>query len=166
MSAPVSERQLAGERKNERRTAGQVRRTPAVVVGLVVVLTFAVGITAAIDLRRLDTPAGAAQGWVTATLAGDCDRYRLLSTPDVAESRSDDELCDDLAEAAAAGRPAAVRTRVRVVGDVEVEGDRARVRVELAPDAAAPRVVDLQLVDRDRWRVVRDAEACRLVRCA
>lgn len=166
MSAPVSERQLAGERKNERRTAKQVRRTPVVVVGLIVVLTFAVGVTAAIDLRRLDTPAGAAQGWITATLTGDCARYRLLSTPDVPEPRSDEELCEDLAEAAAEGLPAAVRTRVRVVGDVEQEGGLARVSVELAPDGRAPEVVELRLVDRDRWRVVRDAEACRLVRCA
>lgn len=165
MSRPVSERQLAGERKNEARTARQVRRTPVVVVGLIVVLTFAVGITAAIDLRRLDTPAGAAQGWVTATLAGDCPRYRLLSTPETPESRGEQQLCDDLAEVAREGLATAVRTRVRVVGDVQQEGSSARVRVELAPEGGTPVVRQLRLVDRDRWRVLRDAAACELVRC-
>lgn len=165
MPGPVSERQLAGERKNEARTARQVRRTPAVVLGLLVVLTFAVGITAAIDLRRLDTPAGAAQGWVTATLAGDCARYRLLSTPDVPEQRGEAELCRDLATAAREGLPTAVRTRVRVVGDVQQEGAVARVRVELAPEGGTAIVKELRLVDRDRWRVLRDTVACELVRC-
>lgn len=166
MSAPVSERQLAGERKNELRTARQVRRTPFVVVGLLVVLTFAVGVTAAIDLRRLDTPAGAAQGWITATLTGDCARYRLLSVPERAEPRSDEEVCADLRRAADEGVREAVRTRVRVVGDAEQEGSSARVEVELARDGGTATVVRLRLVDGDRWRVVRDAEACRLLRCA
>jgi hypothetical protein len=165
MPGPVSERQLAGERKNEARTAKQVRRTPVVVVGLLVVLTFAVGITAAIDLRRLDTPAGAAQGWVTATLAGDCARYRLLSTPDEPESRGEQQLCDDLADATREGLASAVRTRVRVVGDVVQEGGLARVSVELAPEGGTAVVKELRMVDRDRWRVVRDAAACALVRC-
>ncbi|MDP3711569.1 MAG: hypothetical protein Q8R60_03670 [Mycobacteriales bacterium] len=165
MSPPVSERQLAGERKNEARTARQVRRTPVVVLGLLVVLTFAVGITAAIDLRRLDTPAGAAQGWVTATLSGDCARYRLLSTPDEPESRGEQQLCDDLADVARERLAAAVRTRVRVVGDVVQEGGLARVSVELAPEGGTAVVKQLRLVERDRWRVVRDAAACELVRC-
>lgn len=165
MSRPVSERQLAGERKNEARTARQVRRTPVVVVGLLVVLTFAVGITAAIDLRRLDTPAGAAQGWVTATLSGDCARYELLSTPGSPETRSEEQLCDALADSAREGLAAAVRTRVRVVGDVVQEGPSARVSVELAPEGGTAVVKELRLVDRDRWRVLRDAAACELVRC-
>jgi hypothetical protein len=166
MSRPVSERQLAGERKNDERTARQVRRTPVVVLGLLVVLTFGVGITAAIDLRRLDTPAGAAQGWVTATLSGDCARYRLLSTPDVPEPRDEEQLCADLTRVARDGLTTAVRTRVRVVGEVQQEGPLARVSVELAPDGGTAVVRELRLVDRDRWRVLRDAAACELVPCA
>ncbi len=164
----VSERQLAGERKNERRTARQVRRTPAVVLGLVVVLTLGVGVTAAIDLRRLDTPEGAAQAWVQATLIGDCNRYLLLSvaaTTEPEDGRTTAGLCQDLLESSRAGLQDAVRTRVQVTGDIVREGSVARVVVKLQREGTTAVSRRLLLSRQERWRVVRDAEACGLVSC-
>lgn len=162
----VSERQLAGERKNEQRTARQVRRTPWVVLAITILLTLGVGVTAVVDLRRLDTPAGAAQAWVQARLVGDCERYALLSVQAAAdvERRSDDELCRALADTARAGIKEAIRTRVRVTA-VEQAGNVARVQVELKAEEGPTRSARLLLSDRGRWQVVRDEAACGLLPC-
>jgi hypothetical protein len=164
----VSERQLAGERRNEQRTARQIRRTPWVVLGLTILLTLGVGVTAAIDLRRLDTPAGAAQAWVQAALIGDCERYRMLSVP-AADSPPDPrptrQLCQALRAAADAGLKDAVRTRVRIAPGLLQQGSVARVSVELQREGEPPVTHRLLLSDSGRWRVVRDAAACALVPC-
>jgi hypothetical protein len=58
-----------------------------------------VGVTAAIDLRRLDTPLGTALGWAGAAVYGDCDAYAALSLAGPgrpAEARSDADVCRDL----------------------------------------------------------------------
>ena len=166
MAAPVSERQLAGERRNEERTARQVRRTPFVVLGLTCVLTLAVGVTAVIDLRRLDSPEGAAQAWVQSVIVGDCKRYALLSQQPADETRDEDALCAavrDGAEQRIADGEA--RVRVRVPDRAEREGPIARVVVELQVDGEAVESERLLLRDTDRWRVVVDDAACDLVDC-
>jgi hypothetical protein len=161
----VSQRQLAGERRNEERTRRQVRRTPGVVLGLICVLTLAVGVTAAIDLRRLDSPEGAAQAWVQAVLVGDCKRYLLLSVAPTAEVAADDSVCERLRESSRAGLDEATRTRVRVEQRADRAGPVARVVVELQVDGEPVVSRRLLLRDADRWRVVRDDDACALVRC-
>ena len=71
----------------------RVRRTPGVVVGIMGLLVLAVGVTAAVDLSRLQTPHGAASAWTEAAVFGNCRAYLALSLPLEDETRSDDQVC-------------------------------------------------------------------------
>lgn len=156
----IHPRRLAAERRLAESERRRVRRTPVVVVGLAAGLTLATGITGVIDLRRLDTPAGAAQAWVLASYAADCDRWELLSTPATGGAASLD--CAGL------GRLAAERTGrvdVVVVGAPLVDGDAARATVRLVRTPGGETTAEVRLQRTDRWRVVRDGAACDLGLC-
>ena len=81
--AELERRYAQAERKLDAYYDKRRRRGPPILLGTLLALTLAVGVTTAIDLRRLQTPGGAALAWTGATLFGDCTRYLNLSVPDV-----------------------------------------------------------------------------------
>jgi hypothetical protein len=149
----------------------KMRRQPLILLGVLNALVLAVGTTAALDLRRLQTPRGTALAWVEAAVFGDCSVYRELSVPDrgTVERRTGTEVCKDLKAATGTARAHAGRiallpgtalerggTATSAVGVRRPEGDRTvTVQVE----------VQLRKVD-GRWRVVRDAATCQALGCA
>ena len=76
----------------------KAKRQPLLLMGLVNALVLGIGVTAMVDLRRLQTPEGTALRWTQAAVFGDCDDYLSYSVGDRTRSdeRSPDELCRDL----------------------------------------------------------------------
>lgn len=144
----------------------RIRRTPAVVIAITALLVLAVAITAAVDLRRLQTPRGAALAWAEAATFGDCSRFLTLSIVDepTSERRTDDEVCQALRRSTEQARADSVRITL-TARSVERTGRRAVVSVETqSPDGT--REVTLMLVRRGAdWLVVRRAGACGDVPC-
>lgn len=157
----LSAEQRAGEAANAARDARRVRRTPPITLSILIVLVLAMGVTAAVDLRRLDTVGGAATSWTEAVTFGDCERYRLLSSPlpEVDDRRSDAEVCEVLRAATADNRLDTTRVDVRLVSAAE-----STAVVEVETPAGATQAT-LSLVRTDRWRVVLDAAACDPLGC-
>jgi hypothetical protein len=160
------QRWAKAERGLDVQYARKIRRTPGVVIAIIASLTLAVGITAAVDLRRLQTPRGAALAWVEAAVFGNCRAYLALSVvgDPTAETRTDDELCQALRTASAEAR--ADVTRIKIEPRlVEPHGRKAVVVIEvLGPEGR--RQVGLDLVHRGHdWLVVRSAGACGDVSC-
>ena len=146
--------------------ARRIRRTPAVVIGIIGFLIIAVGFTAATDLRRLQSPRGASLAWTEAAVFGDCRAYVALSRPvdPTTERRSDNELCRALRRGTEDAR--ANSTRIQLLpGRVERTGDTATTYVEVRrPEGDIE--VRLSLVKRgDDWLVLRDATACDALDC-
>lgn len=147
-------------------TARRVRRTPGVVIGILALLVLAVGITAAVDLRRLQTPRGAALAWVEAATFGDCRAFLALSAVRDAneERRTDDEICRALRTATTDARSNATRIQLNA-GRVQRRGRAATVTIAVRrPDGVRP--VALQLVRRSGdWLVLREPGACAALPC-
>lgn len=156
-----AERKLEGDRA---RTAS---RGPVTLIAVLVVLSLAVGITAAVDLRRLKTPLGTALGWTGAAVFGDCEAYVRLSEPapgGAVETRSAADLCRDLRARTTRAREAPAQIGIRADA-ATVRGDRADVPVTISrPDGERRVVLPLQRRD-DAWRVIRTAEVCLVVGC-
>ncbi len=162
----VPAKQVEGEERLARQRASSVRRTPAVTIGILLVLLLAVGVVTAVDLRRLDTPGGAAQSWVEAALIGDCDRFALLAAdpPDRVEQRTDDEVCDALRSGTQDNRDNSASISVRLESARDAgDGTGEAVVVVTRDEVDTP--VRLNLVETDRWRVVLDGDACNPVGC-
>ena len=163
----VEERWARAEATIKVGDAKRIRRTPGVVIGILAGLIVAVGVTAATDLRRLQSPRGASLAWTEAAVFGECRAYVALSRPvDLTrESRSEKALCRDLRRATEQARAESTRIRV-TTGAVERAGDRARVEVQVRrPEGVAS--VRLSLVlEGDDWRVLRDAATCEAIGCA
>ncbi len=157
MTEPRADRRRQAEDALQARTDRRVERTPYVVVGVLAGLVLLVGATLAVDLRRLDTPRGAALSWTEAAVFGDCTRFRLLSAQPAGrvETRSAEEVCAALRARTSDGRLARVRL-------VDARPGSAYVVVE-RPDGQVP--ARLTLVDDGRWRVVLDDAACATVGC-
>lgn len=148
------ERWKVAERSLDVQTARRVRRTPGVVIGIIGLLVLAVGVTAAVDLRRLQTPRGAALAWTEAATFGDCRAFLSLSTADVGDRRTDDDVCRTLRAATATARSEASRTRV-IARSVRQQG-RSAVAVMAVQVPAGTTVGTLRLVRRGHaWRVLR-----------
>ena len=146
--------------------ARRIRRTPAVVIGIIGFLIIAVGFTAATDIRRLQSPRGASLAWTEAAVFGDCRAYVELSRPvdPTTERRSDSELCRALRRGTEDAR--ANSTRIQILpGRVERRGDTATTYVDVRrPEGDVE--VQLRLVKRgDDWLVLRDATACGVLDC-
>ena len=158
----LERRYARAEEKNEVRKAATVRRGPVGLVAVCLGVALVVGVTAAIDLRRLQTPSGTALAWAGAAVFGDCTAYRELSQPDA----EGDARCRALREATEENRESAGEVDL-AVEEVERSGDRAEVsvRVQLPDDPPRTVVLDLRR-DGDRWRVQRKGEACRVLTCA
>jgi hypothetical protein len=155
------QRWATAERTLDVQAARRMRRTPGVVIAILVLLTLAVGITAAVDLRRLQTPRGAALAWVEAATFGNCHAFLALSKVDdpTAERRTDDEICQALRTATADARGHVTEISIEL-RSVEQHGRTATVAIDVrGPDGT--RQVRLQLRQRGHdWLVVRSAGAC------
>jgi hypothetical protein len=167
--APVTtqeERWARAELTLDVQAARRVRRTPGVVIGILALLVLSVGITAAVDLRRLQTPRGAALAWTEAATFGDCRAFLALSVVDqpTAERRTDDETCRALRSSTQQARIDSTRITLNALSVVQT-GRHAVVRVEVrGPDGM--REVPLTMVKRGAdWLVIRAAGACGDVPC-
>ena len=160
------ERWALAERALDVQAARRIRRTPGVVIGIVGLLVLAVGVTAAVDLRRLQTPRGAALAWVEAATFGDCRGFLALSVPrdPTAEARTDADICHALRSATADTRSHASRVTL-TARTVRQRGRTASVGIDVrAPDGV--RQVTVDLVQRGgHWLVLRNAGACGATAC-
>ncbi|MCA1722467.1 MAG: hypothetical protein LC779_15695 [Actinobacteria bacterium] len=167
MAAPtLEERYRRAEQKLEVGKVRRVRRTPAVVVGIIGALTLAVGLTAATDLRRLQSPRGASLAWTESAVFGDCRAFVALSRPvdPTTERRTESQLCRALRTRTADAR--ASSTRIRITGlRVQQQNDTATAVVRVVrPNGAVDARLSL-VREGDDWRVLRDATACDAVGC-
>lgn len=165
----IEQRYAQAERKLEGARARSVARGPISLIGVLLALCLAVGVTAAIDLRRLQTPLGAALGWTGAAVFGDCDAYLRLSVRDpaavVPDERSDAELCRDLRARTEPARADAPRIAINA-GPAIQRGDEAQVPV-VVRRPEGERSVTLALRRKgDGWAVVRTAPTCLAIGCA
>jgi len=160
------QRWAAAERTLDVHAARRIRRTPGVVIGILALLVLAVGVTAAVDLRRLQTPRGAALAWTEAATFGDCGGFLALSVPSDAtsERRNDDEICRALRSSTAEARTNATRIALQA-RSVQQRGRRASVSIDVRGPGGV-RLVTLQLVRRgSHWLVLREPGACGAVSC-
>lgn len=122
-------------------------------------LSLAVGVVAAIDIRRLQTPRGAALGWTSAAVFGDCESYRRLSFADV-----DGQTCRDLLASTQEARENPVTIGIDVLS-VEQRDREATVAVEVRRPEGDVRV-DLPLRRKgDGWAVELTDEVCEAIGC-
>lgn len=158
----------AAEQKLERVNARRVRRGPETLLAVLIGLSLAVGVVAAVDLRRLNTPSGTALAWTGAVVFGDCTAYEKLSAaepglaPPAGPARR--ERCLDLRRRTEASRSNASQIGIDLLpGTVTETGDEASAQVRLTrPDGE--RVVPLQMRREDGgWVVLRAPEACAAV---
>jgi hypothetical protein len=162
--ATTEQRWAADELRMGAQTAQRVRRTPGVVIGITALLVAAVGVTAAVDLRRLQTPRGASLAWTEAALFGDCRAYFALSRPVDAETRSRDDLCRELRSSTADARANSAEISV-TPASVEQEERTATVAVDVGRPEGVRRA-QLHLVRRGHdWLVLREPASCDVVGC-
>lgn len=144
------------------------RRGPPILLATVLVLTLAVAIVVAIDLRRLQTPSGAALGWSGAALFGGCENYDRLSLPgpgDPPDRRSDRDRCLALTAATDRNRQQAGEISLSA-GRVVQRGQAATVELTLTRPGRGKVLVSLLLRrSGDGWAVLRTAAACAAVGC-
>ena len=165
----VEQAYARAERKLDAYYAKRQRRGPEVLLGTLAVLTLAVSTVVAVDLRRLQTPRGAALAWTGSAVFGDCTAYERLSVADpqaeVRERRSDRAVCRELQAGTLEARENAASIGIGVLS-VRRTGPTATVGMEVRRREGTARV-DLPLVRRgDGWAVVRTAAVCRAVGCA
>jgi hypothetical protein len=161
------ERWAVAERKLDVGYGKRIRRTPGVVIGITALLTLAVGITAAVDLNRLQSPRGASLAWTEAAVFGDCRAYLALSRPvdKATERRSDDEICRALRRKTENARNNSTRITIEA-GTAQQTGRTATALVSVEKPEGTVRV-ELHLVRRaDDWLVLRDEVACGQIGCA
>jgi hypothetical protein len=155
------------ERSLEPQKARSIARGPIGLIGVLVVMTLLVGIVAAIDLRRRQSPGGAALGWTTSVVFGDCDTYRQLSVPppDAAAERPQEEVCGDLLRETEDAREEPARYDVEL-RSLEESRDEATAVVRVTRADVPPFDVELPLrLDGDQWKVVRTFELCLEIGC-
>lgn len=130
-------------------------------------LVLSVGLVALVDLRRLQTPGGTALRWVQAAVFGDCADYLEFSLPDsaVQDTRSPEELCQDLRQATATARNEQLRIGLHL-GTVTQAVSTATAVVTLTRDGVPTRMEVKLVRSGGRWRVLRDAATCGSVGCA
>lgn len=154
------------ERSLEPQRKRSIARGPIGLIAVLILLALAVGVVAAVDLRRLQTPRGAALAFTTAVVFGDCTAYQRQSVPPpgAGEVRSDEEVCADLLRETAPAREAPTEYGVELL-EVQEQGDAASAVVEVRrPDETAR--LDLELVRQgDGWAVVRSYELCLEIGC-
>jgi hypothetical protein len=152
------------ERSLEPQRMRSIARGPIGLIGVLVVLSLAVGTVAAIDLRRLQTPRGTALAWTGAAVFGDCIAYERLSIVEGDEERTDAEICARLVESTLEARQSAATIGIDVVS-IEQRDREATVAVVVRRDERN-RIVELPLRRKgDGWGVVLTDEVCDAVGC-
>lgn len=142
------------------------RRGPPILLATMLVLTLAVGLVVAVDLRRLQTPRGTALGWTVATVFGDCTRHLKLSVPDASapERRGADELCASLRQRSAGNRAAAASIAIDLQS-VREAGEAASAVLSVRRPGRSD-VLTLTLRRKgDGWAVVRTPAVCLALGC-
>ncbi|MDT7544558.1 MAG: hypothetical protein QOE99_668 [Actinomycetota bacterium] len=162
--ATTEQRWAEAERGLDVQTARRVRRTPGVVIGILALLVLAVGVTAAVDLRRLQTPRGASQAWTEAATFGDCRAYFALSRAAEADARSESDQCRQLRRSTADARAQSAAYSFTPVA-VERHGRTATVVMRLRRPGGTV-TAELHLVRRNSdWLVLREPPTCGVVGC-
>ncbi|MGZ6825950.1 MAG: hypothetical protein ACXVGH_04095 [Mycobacteriales bacterium] len=156
------EAELAAEAKQR----AKARRQPLILIALIDALVLGIGLTATVDLRRLQTPGGTALRWTQAAVFGDCPDYLEFSVPDrsVPDARTTDELCQDLRSATQQARTDQLKIGLRLAG-VHTAGERALVGVVIVRKEVPTRVSMHLVRTGGHWRVVRDSYTCGSVGC-
>lgn len=129
-------------------------------------LVLGIGLVAAVDLRRLQTPQGTALRWVQAAVFGDCDDFLRFSVADgdLPDTRSPVELCQDLRVSTEKARTEAFQIGLHVRA-VEVREGDATAKLAITRDGD-PTDVTVHLVRRQgEWLVQRDSATCSSVGC-
>ena len=150
----------------EARRRTKARRQPLILLALLNVLVLGIGVTASVDLRRLNTPGGTSLRWVQSAVFGNCEDYLAYSVPDasVTDARPRSQLCRDLRAATATARADSSTIGLRLGGVVR-SGNRAEVEITLLR-SGTPTVVSLRTTRLGgHWRVVRDRVTCTVVGC-
>lgn len=157
----LEERYARAEDRTQAARAATVRRGPIGLVAVCLGVALVVGVTAAVDLRRLQTPRGTALAWAGAAVFGDCTAYRELSVPEL----RGDEACRQLRVRTEGNRAQAGGVDL-VVQRVEQSGDRAEVALRVGLPGAPARTVLLDVRRRgERWAVERTPRACAVLAC-
>lgn len=148
------------------RSAATARRGPVSLIAVCLGVALAVGVVAAIDLRRLQSPTGAALAWTGAAVFGNCTAYRELSLMTPVDARTPEAQCDALRERTELGREQADDVQIEVVA-VEQDGDAATATVRLTrPEQPVAEVsLTLRRVD-EGWVVLLTDEVCAEIGCA
>ena len=151
------------EEKNVGRTAATVRRGPISLVAVMLLVALAVGVVAAVDLRRLQTPRGTALAFTGAAVFGDCTAYRELSVG--RDGGDEDDRCLELRRRTEEARARAGEVEIELVSVTEGdEGAEAVVRVRRPGEPA--REVPLELRRRgDGYAVELTAQTCAVLAC-
>lgn len=161
----IEQRYAELERKNEGRKAATIRRGPVSLIAVCLGLALLVGVTAAVDLRRLESPAGTSLSWAGAAVFGDCTTYRRLSVPP-AGGGDDDARCRELRRLGAEARERPNEVEIELL-TTEQSGDRATARLRVRLPGGQPQEVAVRLlrVDGD-WLVEPDGTVCAVIPCA
>jgi hypothetical protein len=162
----IEQRYALAEQKLDVQKARRLRRTPGVLIAVLAGLVLLVGLTAAVDLRRLQTPRGAALAWISAATLGECRGYLTLSRPvdPLTERRTDDEICRALRARTADARNRGAGLSLSPL-TVERSGRSAAVALRVK-SATTSYDVRLALVrEGATWRVLRDETTCAAVGC-
>lgn len=153
------------EEKNVARTAATVRRGPVSLVAVCLGVALVVGVVAAVDLRRLQTPEGTALAFTGAAVFGDCTAYRELSRRPGDGGDDDAERCRTLREQTEDARERAGAVEIELVR-VSQDGDAADATVQVRRPDEPAREVPLELQrDGGRWRVQLTRETCAVLAC-
>jgi hypothetical protein len=151
----------------EAKRRARMRRQPLLLIALLQFLVVGIGLVAAVDLRRLQTPQGVALRWTQAATFGNCDDYLHFSIGN--DDRSRAELCRALRAMTADARlnNAQIGLAVR---HVTRHGSTAVVRLDVSQNVSHNKDVQHAVLDLrragGRWVVVRDATSCAIVACA
>ena len=148
------------------RSAATARRGPISLIAVCLGVALVVGVVAAVDLRRLQSPSGAALAWTGAAVFGNCAAYRDLSLATPPDVRTAEEQCAVLQERTEQAREQADDVQIEVVR-VQQDGGTATatVRVTRPAERAAEVPLSLRRVD-DGWVVLLTDEVCAAVGCA
>ena len=151
------------EQRREVTLETKVRRGQVGLLLALVVSVLLAGVTAAVDLRRLASPAGTARAWAEATVFGDCSRHLSLSVraPGDRDRRVPDDVCQALRARSLQARTVVPGTRVTTRLLSRDDDDAVAEAVVTTPDGRTVARLPL-LRTGDGWRVVRDDEACRV----
>jgi hypothetical protein len=148
------------------RSAATAKRGPISLIAVLLGVALAVGVVAAIDLRRLNTPTGTALAWTSAAVFGECTRYLDLSRPADTAEDNPDEQCRALQQRTEPARESAGEVEIEVTA-VEQDGDEAVATLRLARPERRTVTVPLPLRrSGDGWVVLRDEQVCAEIGCA